>query len=529
VVAARRRDPSLRAVPVFVRERVGARELVRAASADARAVGVTRGMRRREAEAQCPEAVCVDTDEAFEARTFEVVAREVETITPRVVLDRPGLCAFATRGPSRYFGGDDALAVRVRDGVVAALDDREPDVRIGIADGGFAARLAARRAAPQAPFVVEPGTSALCCAPWPVVTLGDPELVSLLVRLGLHTLGDVAALPADAVLARFGADGRRFHDLAHGRDPEPPVLVTPPPDLVEQMELDPPAARFAQVAFAAKGLAGRLLFRLAERGLACTRVVIEAETEHGERLTRCWRQDRVLTPDALAERVRWQLDGWLVAAAAVSGHDPELDSTTGGLTLLRLVPDEVVPADGRQLGFWGGDQAARDRADRALARVQGLIGYDGVATAVVQGGRTPAEQVRWVPWGDARDPQRPLVVDTVTAAWPGALPSPYPARVFDPPVPAQLRDEHGSAVVVSGRGEQSAAPMRVECATLPGGGGRVRGWAGPWASDVRWWDPLTRRRCARWQIIVDCGADAGDVACVVMVEAGQAGIEAIYD
>jgi protein ImuB len=530
VVAARRRDPALCAVPVNVCNRVGARELVRAASAEARAAGVTRGMRRREAEAQCPDAVCVDADDALEARAFEVVAREVETLTPRVVLDRPGLCAFTTRGPSRYFGGDDALAIRVHEGVVAALGAGEHDVRIGIADGGFAAGLAARRAAPGAPFVVEPDGSAAFCAPWPVAVLGDPELVSLLVRLGLRTLGDVAALPAEAVLARFGAGGRRFHDLARGLDAGPPVLVTPPPDLVEQMELDPPAARVDQVAFAAKGLAGRLLSRLAERGLACTRVVIEAETEHGERLARCWSHDRVLTPAALAERVRWQLDGWLVEAAGAGERDSaEVDSTTGGLTRLRLVPDEVVPADGRQLGFWGGDQAAHDRADRALARVQGLLGYDGVATAVLQGGRTPAEQVRWVPWGDAREPQRPLAVGTFSAAWPGALPSPFPARIFDPPAPARLHDEHGLAVVVSGRGEQSAAPARVECAKLPGGGGVVLGWAGPWASDVRWWDPLARRRCARWQVVVDCGDDAGDVACVVMVEAGRAGVEAVYD
>ena len=411
---------------------------------------------------------------------------------------------------------------------------REHGIRIGIADGGFAARLAARLATHGAPFVVEPGGSAGFCAPWPVSTLGDPELASLLVRLGLPTLGDVAALPPDAVLARFGSGGRRFHDLARGLDAGPPVLVTPPPDLVEQVELDPPVARVDAVAFAAKGLAARLLFRLAERGLACTRVVIEAETEHGERLARCWRHDRVLTPAALAERVRWQLDGWLAetsrtASAGERDHEAEVDSTTGGLTLLRLVPDEVVPADGRQLGFWGGDQAAHDRADRALARVQGMLGYEAVATAVVQGGRTPAEQVRWVPWGDAREPQRPLVVDAFRAAWPGALPSPFPARVLDPPVPARLCDEHGNAVVVSGRGEQSAAPARVECALLPGGGGAVRGWAGPWASDVRWWDPSARRRCARWQVVVDCGADAGDVACVVTVEAGRAGIEAIYD
>jgi protein ImuB len=536
VVAARRRDVSLRAVPVFVRERVGARELVRAASAEARAVGVTRGMRRREAEAQCPDAVCIDADAALEARTFEIVARAIEALTPRVVLDRPGLCAFMTRGPSRYFGGDDALAARVCEGVAAALgDDTGHDVRVGIADGGFTARLAARRATRTAPFVVEPGGSAAFCAPWPVTVLDDPDLTSLLVRLGLPKLGDVAALPADAVLARFGVEGRRFHDLARGLDAGPPVLVAPPPDLVEQMELDPPVARVDAAAFAARGLAERLLFRLAERGLACTRVVIEAETEHGEHLARCWRHDRVLTPAALAERVRWQLDGWLGGKMMDNGASDgaasvsESDHADSGLTLLRLVPDEVVPADGRQLGFWGGDQAAHDRADRALARVQGLLGYEAVATAVVQGGRTPAEQVRWVPWGDAREPLRPLIVNAFPAVWPGALPSPFPARVLDPPVPAQLSDEHGRAVVVSGRGEQSAAPARVECAVLPGGGGMVRGWAGPWASDVRWWDPLARRRCARWQVVVDCGADGGEVACIVTVEAGRAGIEAVYD
>jgi len=51
----------------------------------------------------------------------------------------------------------------------------------------------------------------------------------------------------------------------------------------------------------------------------------------------------------------------------------------------------------------------------------------------------------------------------------------------------------------------------------------VRAWAGPWAYDVRWWDVQTRRRCARWQLVVD------HVACIVVVEGGQAGVEAIYD
>jgi protein ImuB len=530
VVAARRRDPDLRRMPVIVLERAGSRQLVRAASAEARAEGVTRGMRRREAEASCGDLVGVDADEALEARVFEIVARAVEALTPRVVLDRPGLCAFPTRGPSRYFGGDHALASRVRETVSTALDDDDDDVCVGIADGAFTARLAARAAGRRHGMnVIAPRESAAFLAPWPVAVFEDDDLVSLLVRLGLPTLGDVATLPADAVLARFGVEGRRFHDLARGRDPGPPMLITPPPDLVEQIELDPPAARVDVAAFAAKGLADRLLARLAERGLACTRVVVEAETEHGERFARCWRHDGALTPGALAERVRWQLDGWLAAANEPNADELEVvDTTTGGLTLLRLVPDEVVPADGRQLGFWGGDQAARDRADRALARVQGMLGYDAVATAVVQGGRTPVEQVRWVPWGELREPERPLVVGTEVPAWPGALPPPFPARVFDPPIPAQWWDARAKPVAVTGRGEQSAPPAELRCAALPNNGGPVRAWAGPWAHDVRWWDARARQRCVRWQAVVEC-SDAGEVACIVVLEAGRAGVEAIYD
>src|SRR5207253_2405381 len=51
---------------------------------------------------------------------------------------------------------------------------------------------------------------------------------------------------------------------------------------------------------------------------------------------------------------------------------------SGGLVLLRLTPDEVGPDDGRQLGFWGGDRAAAERAARALARVQGVLGPESV-------------------------------------------------------------------------------------------------------------------------------------------------------
>ena len=205
------------------------------------------------------------------------------------------------------------------------------------------------------------------------------------------------------------------------------------------------------------------------------------------------------------------------------------------MILLRLVPDEVAPAAGRQLGIWGGDAAATERAERVLARVQGMLGHPAVVTAVPQGGRTPAERVRWVPWGDPREPARPLaaVPSPGTNAlevppWPGAIPTPSPARVFDPPLPAELLDESGRPVTVSSRGDPSGVPARVRCRALPGDGGAVCSWAGPWPHDARWWDPRARSRGAHWQLLVT-GPNGDTVACLVAVAAGRAALAAIYD
>jgi protein ImuB len=539
IVVLRARDPALRGAPIAVVERAERGLVVIAASTEATAEGVTLGLRRREAEARCPGLTVAEADPNVEARAFERVARAVETFTPRFVLEEPGRVTFPTRGPSRYFGGDTAMAVHCLNAVRAI---GITDARVGVADGEFAAVLAARAAEPGAAYVVPPGESPGFLAPWPVAVLEDSEpgeaegLPDLLVRLGLRTLGAFAALPAGAVLGRFGAAGARAHRLARGDDEHTAPPAPPPPELVETAELDPPAVHVETAAFAAKGLAERLMARLDALGLSCSRVTIEAETERGERLTRCWRHEGALTPAALAARVRWQLEGWVTGELNDDDGDDSSDElATSGLALLRLVPDEVLPATGRQLGFWGGDPAAAERAGRVLARVQGMLGHPAVVTAVPQGGRTPGERVRWVPWGDPREPARPL--DAVAAPganvreiplWPGAIPGPAPARVFDPPPPAELLDAAGEVVTVSGRGDPSALPARLRCAALPGNGGEIAAWAGPWAHAARWWDRRTRARRAYWQVLV--APPTGErVACLVAVAGGHAALEAIYD
>jgi protein ImuB len=477
-----------------------------ACSAAARADGVQRGIRRREAQGRCPELATIDHDPSRDARAFEPVVAALDELCPRIEILRPGRCALAARGPARYFGGEEALVARIHE----LLDPVVPTgIRTGVADGPFAAMLAARSSR-----IVAVGDSRTFLAPFPVTALERPELADLLQRLGLHRLGDLAGLPPSQVLARFGADGELAHRLARGLDERPLQARIPPPDWSASAELDPPADRVDRAAFVAKSLADELHDELAQRGLACTRILIEAETEHGEELARLWRHDGALTAGAIAERVRWQLDGWLNAPAWG-------DRPTSGIARVRLTPDEVRPDTGRQLGFWGGSTLNDERAARALARVQGMLGPAAVGTAVVQGGRSPAERVRFVPWGDAREAERPEL-DADLSPWPGSVPPPAPALVHEPPLPAEVVDDSGAAVAVAGRGLCSAPPARVSV----GGGpwADVAGWAGPWPVEERWWDPPAHRRRARFQLSTSAGA-----AHLATVEGGRWWIEATYD
>lgn len=505
---------------VFVANRVVA------CTAAARAADVRRHMRRREAQSRCPSLQVLDHDADRDARAFEIVVLALESLTARIEVSRPGRCAFPTRGPSRYFGGDTALAERAASLVAAALDaEAPPVVTAGIADGPFAAGQAARTAYLSAQrgdlpiHVVEPGATPAFLAPLSLTALDRPELADVLGRLGIHTLGDLAALPAADVLGRFGADGAEAHRLARGLDARPPATTPPPPDLVVSAELDPPAEQVAGAAFVARGLAEELHRRLASRGSACTRIVVTAETENGERSERVWRHGDsqaagALTAGAIADRVRWQLDGWINA--------PVRQRPTAGIVHLEIRPDEVVPADGHQLGFWGGDTGAADRAVRAIARVQGLLGVDAVNVAELAGGRDPGEQLRLVPAGAVDlTSARATTGDRERLPWPGRLPNPSPATVHAVPEPVDVVDRRGRAVVVDGRCEPTAAPARLRVA---GRTHRITSWAGPWPVDERWWDAERRSRRARFQVVTDDGT-----ARLVVLEGGRWTITATYD
>ncbi len=441
------------------------------------------------AAAQRSEPAAAGRSELAAGQRFEQVIAAVTGFCPRVEAVEPGVCAFGARGPARYFGGETVLARKI----IAALADLGEQARIGAADSVFAALLAARGA--ERILVIPPGETAEFLARQPVSVLAGQvpdgqELAGLLSRLGLPTLGDLAALPAADVAGRFGGAGEAAGRLARGLG-APPLAVRPPAeDLSVTLEFDPPETLAEPVVFAAKALAERLHGGLAAHGLTCVRVQVEATWADGRESRRLWRHDGLLSAAGVADRVRWQLDGWRALPAGQERAD-------GGVAVLRLAPDHLVRATGHQLALWG-EAVVTDAVARAAMRVQALLGHQAVLRPVVDGGRNVCDQVTLVPFGEKTEPR----LDP-GAPWPGRVMGPAPAVVYPFAREADVTDEAGAAVTVSGRCVTSAAPAWLAVEGEPPL--RVTGWAGPWPLSERWWDPAAARRRARFQLLTGDG------------------------
>ncbi|MEW2353898.1 DNA polymerase Y family protein [Spirillospora sp. NPDC029432] len=479
---------------------VVAEQRVAACSAAARAAGVRRGQRIRDAQRRCPDLVVRERDRDAEGRLFEAVAEAVAELTPKVEVVRPGLCAVPARGAARFYGGEESLRLLVQDAVVEAGFD----CGAGIADGLFAAELAARAQGGQGGTVVPEGGAAAFLAPYPLSVLDRPELADLLRRLGVRTLGDFAALPSGHVAGRFGPDGALAHRLARGEEPRPVAPAPAAADLSVRDEFDPPAARAEQVVFAAKRLAGRLHAGLGAGGLACVRLAVDVGFADGHVLRRLWRHDGALSEAAVAERVRWQLSAGRVD-----------ESVWGGVTWLELSPDQLVPDEGRQEALWG-RTAVTERVARAADRIQALLGHGGITRPVLVGGRGPGEWVVKVPVGDLPPGERG------DGPWPGRIPDPAPSLVPGPGWSAEVTDASGAPVTVSGRCAVSAPPAYV--AVGGGPAAPVASWTGPWPAVERWWDAAHARRRARFQMVTGEGR-----AYLLAVESGRWHVEASYD
>ncbi|MBF4462347.1 MULTISPECIES: DNA polymerase Y family protein [unclassified Rathayibacter] len=488
-----------------------------ACSPTARSEGVRRGMRIREAHSRCTGLTVLPYDPVLDHRAFEPFVQTLEEITPGVQLVRPGLCAIRARGPRRYYGSEESAA----EAILSRLAELGvADARIGIADGLFASELAAKHSG--APLSVVPsGEAARFLAPLPLDTLetetvgphsGPPgrgeDLVFLLRRLGVRTLGALAALPREDVAARFGPDGARAHLLAAGRETETVIPRLPPERLDRSLEFEPPLDRIDQVTFAFRVSAEEFVARLTRAQLVVTALRIEVASDRGDISSRSWLHPRWFTAGDVLDRVRWQLQG----SGAI---DAGLRSP---IARIAVIPETVDAIGHHEEGLWG--TAPEERVHHGVSRVQSMLGHESVVTVAIAGGRALRERQQLIPWGD-REPgdSRPRA-----RPWPGSLPPPLPPTVFAEPPSVLVRGPDGERVAVDERGSLSSIPSFF---TSEGSSSRlepIAAWAGPWPIDERWWDPHTATRYDRFQVV-----DSTGVGWLLLCLDGEWAAEARYD
>ena len=266
---------ALLAEPAALAPEAGREQVVGEVSAPAEAFGVVRGMRLGEAMSRCPGLRLVPPDPEGVRSLWHAVLDRLEAIGAAVESDSAGAAFFEADGLHGLHGGDLA-------GVLAAAARAlGPGARMGAAPCRFAAHAAALQARPRRgrrSFVVEERQARDFLAPLPVALLRTrPELQALpevFERLGIRTLGEVAALPSRAVAERFGHPGLLALDLARGRD-TPLAPRRPPEPVVERLNL-PEAASGQQLERALELLVARVLARRERRGRALRGLAVSA-------------------------------------------------------------------------------------------------------------------------------------------------------------------------------------------------------------------------------------------------------------
>jgi protein ImuB len=298
-IAAGDREQLLR-TPAALAPEPGREQRVGEVSLAAEAFGVRAEMGLGEALARCPALTLVPPDPAGVADRWERLLVRLESIGAAVEPERPGLACFEARGLVRLHGGTLERVI-----VVARAALRQP-ARIGAGPSRFCALAAATRARARRAELVGGGEAAARAylAPLPVALLrGRRETAALpepLARLGVATLGDLAALERAAVADRFGAAGLLAHELACGRD-GPLAPRRAPERLEEELEL-PEALSGAQLDRALGLLVDRLLARRERRGRTLRAVVLAAALVEGG----TWRE-RVPFREALVDPARMRL------------------------------------------------------------------------------------------------------------------------------------------------------------------------------------------------------------------------------
>lgn len=278
------RAPELSGSPLALLASAGSeRREISQACERAASAGVRAGMRVSQAVGLCPSLNVIEPDPALYESTRESLLHELQAWSP--VVEPAGRERFfvGTNGLERLYGSPRDQIADLLTHLARGFPSRlTADLRVGYAPGKFGAWVAVSRAGPRNPVMVSEERLVPFLADRPVSVLPvNPRMVRRLEQLGIARLGQLARLPEPALIAQFGADGRRALAWATGRRIDPvharrrirPVRVS--------LDFPAPVGQLEMLHAAVDHLLERGLARPARRGRSVRGVRLGATLEDG--------------------------------------------------------------------------------------------------------------------------------------------------------------------------------------------------------------------------------------------------------
>jgi protein ImuB len=375
--------------PLALAPEPGGPQVVGEVSGAAETFGVRPGMRLAEALGRCPALVLVAPDPVRAEAVWEETLQGLERIGAAVEPARAGEAFFATE-PLRGLYGDAASVLARARGALG------PPARLGAGPTRICAHAAARRMRARRPaLVVSERAAPSLLAGLPMYALRDrladewdrANLIDSLERLGVRTLGELAALPAEAIADRFGEPGLRALRLARGGD-EPLLPREPHEQLACRLAL-PEAVSGQQLERALELLVERLLAHPARRGRTIRRLRLEATIAPGGG----WRTEVAMrSATANPQRLRLALA-------------PKLGELPGPASRLGVRALELGPEAGDQPALARSPaEERRGRLSEAVRQARAAAGRDAVLQVVEvdPGSRVPERRAMLTPFPESR-------------------------------------------------------------------------------------------------------------------------------
>jgi nucleotidyltransferase/DNA polymerase involved in DNA repair len=359
------RDPSLAGRPLVIGDSHNARSVLDC-SGPAHAAGVRPGMQVRQAMSRCPDAAFLPPDPAYYRDLWDSALAALDEVSPEVEDSRLGRAYLNVAGLEGHYHDDLDLGDAVVQAVRGATG-LEPSA--GIGDSRFVAFAAAVVSAPAEVTVVPRGRGAAFLAPLDVSLLPvSGETLRRLEALGIESIGEVAAVSAEALLTQFGREGSSLWELAHGADSGPLRVRRRVEVLEESVSFEAPVVGIDVIIAGARQLLSRLSLQGGPlRGRAARELCLKADLSSG----RSW-EKRVVFREAISETDRLLY----ILKSTLSASPPPAPVKALTLRLSGLTGET-----GKQLTF--GDKSRLQRQlEEAIRQLKARYGFSPIYRCV---------------------------------------------------------------------------------------------------------------------------------------------------